>query len=82
MKINIDIECTPEEARSFLGLPDLGPVNEMMVEEMGKRMQANMDSLDPDVLMRQWTSFGGQMTEQFMGMMRQAAAAPSSDAKK
>ena len=82
MKIIMNIECTPEEARSFLGLPDLGPVNDMMVEEMSKRMQANMDSLDPDVLMRQWTSFGGQMTEQFMGMMRQAAATPSSDTKK
>ena len=22
MKLNIEVECTPEEARAFLGLPD------------------------------------------------------------
>lgn len=81
MKINLDVECTPEEARAFLGLPDVGPLNDVLVEEMGKRMQANMDSLDPEVFMRQWSSFGGQMTEQFMGLMRQAAATPTSKSK-
>ena len=24
MKVNIEIDCTPEEARTFLGLPDTG----------------------------------------------------------
>jgi hypothetical protein len=26
MKISVDVDCTPEEARRFLGLPDLTPV--------------------------------------------------------
>lgn len=76
MKVKIDIDCTPEEARSFFGLPDVTPVNEMMVSEMTRRMQENMSSLDPDVLMRNWMSFGGQMQDQFMNLMRQAG--PSS----
>ncbi len=73
MKVNIDIECSPEEARAFLGLPDVGPLNERMVEEMIKRMEANMDSLEPEALMRQWSAFGGQMTDHFMTLMRTAA---------
>lgn len=81
MKVSIDIDCTPEEARAFLGLPDITPVNDAMVEEVRKRMEANMDSLDPDVMMRQWTSLGGQMTEQFMGMMRTAATTPTNSKK-
>jgi hypothetical protein len=72
MKVKIDIDCTPEEARSFFGLPDVAPVNEMMVKEMTKRLQDNMASLEPDVLMRNWMSFGGQMQDQFMALMRQA----------
>lgn len=75
MKVTIDIECTPVEARAFLGLPDVSTLNERMVEEMVRRMEANMDSLEPEALMRQWTAFGGQMTDNFMSMMQQAAGA-------
>ena len=31
MKINVEIDCTPEEARSFLGLPDVGKANQFYV---------------------------------------------------
>lgn len=73
MKVTIDIECTPVEARAFLGLPDVSTLNDRMVEEMVRRMEANMDSLEPEALMRQWTAFGGQMTDNFMSFMQQAA---------
>lgn len=72
MKVNIEIECTPEEARSFLGLPDVTALNESLMTEMQKRAEANMDQLDPEVLMRQWSAFGGEMTNQFMELMRSA----------
>jgi kynurenine formamidase len=28
MKIKIDIDCTPQEARAFFGLPDVEPIQE------------------------------------------------------
>jgi hypothetical protein len=38
MKMNIEIECTPEEARRAVGLPDLTPIHDryvaMMIEAM------------------------------------------------
>ena len=34
MKVTVDVDCTPEEARRFLGLPDLTPVHEAYVEKM------------------------------------------------
>lgn len=41
MKINVEVECTPEEARRAMGLPDLSPVHEryvaMMVEAIEKQ---------------------------------------------
>ena len=76
MKVKIDIECTPNEARTFLGLPDVSVLNDAMVEEMRKRMTENMEALEPETLMRNWTVFGGQMTDHFMGLMRQAAGNP------
>lgn len=39
MKVNIEAECTPEEARRFLGLPDVTKVNDVYVDAMTKAMQ-------------------------------------------
>jgi hypothetical protein len=36
MKVNVEIDCTPEEARRFLGLPDVTEANEAYVEAMTK----------------------------------------------
>jgi hypothetical protein len=39
MKINVEIDCTPEEARRFLGLPDVSKANEVYVDAVAKAMQ-------------------------------------------
>jgi len=43
MKINIEIECTPEEARSFMGLPDVSAANNVYVENITKAMRGVSD---------------------------------------
>lgn len=73
MKVNINIECTPQEARAFFGLPDVTPLNEALVGEMQKRMGENMDAMEPEALMRSWMSYGGEWQKQFMGLMARAA---------
>ena len=47
MKINIEIDCSPEEARQFMGLPDVGKANAVYVDAFAKAMQgaANTDQL-------------------------------------
>lgn len=47
MKVNVEIDCTPEEARRFLGLPDVSKANEIYVDAMAKAMQGvgNLDQL-------------------------------------
>lgn len=39
MKVNIEIDCTPEEARSFMGLPDVTEANNVYVENITKAMK-------------------------------------------
>ena len=39
MKVNIEINCTPEEARAFMGLPDVSEANSVYVENITKAMQ-------------------------------------------
>lgn len=39
MKVQIEIECTPEEARSFMGLPDVSKANDIYVDTVTKAMK-------------------------------------------
>ena len=74
MKVTIEVECTPLEARSFLGLPDVTSLNDHLVQEMTNRIDANLNMLQPEELLKNWMSFGGQAQEGFMKLMQAAAA--------
>lgn len=39
MKINVEIDCTPDEARSFLGLPDVSAANDVYIDNLTKAMR-------------------------------------------
>jgi uncharacterized protein DUF6489 len=54
MKITMDVECTPEEARTFLGLPDVKPMQEQLMRELQERMSANIRTMEPEVMQRTW----------------------------
>lgn len=64
MKIKFDIDCTPEEARTFLGLPDVGPMQDAMMEEIRQRMTAGLEAMDPETMMKTWLPMGMQGLEE------------------
>jgi hypothetical protein len=74
MKVTIEVDCTPAEARASLGLPDVTALNEALMGEMQARMKANMAALAPDELVRNWIAFGGQAQEQFRKLMSAVAS--------
>lgn len=39
MKVHVEIECTPEEARAFLGLPDVSKANGVYIDTIAKAMK-------------------------------------------
>jgi hypothetical protein len=68
MKITVDIDCTPEEARSFLGLPDVTPVQELFVEAVTERMSETISAMDGDAMMKAWMPDGMAGLEQWQKM--------------
>ena len=54
MKFKFDIECTPKEARAFFGLPDVQPMQDVLLDEMQKKMQENIAAMDPETMMKTW----------------------------
>ncbi|MBF0152116.1 MAG: hypothetical protein HQL64_00010 [Magnetococcales bacterium] len=47
MKINIQLDITPAEGRSFLGLPDVEPLQREVLEHIRGKMLAGLDAFDP-----------------------------------
>ena len=64
MKITINIDCTPEEARAFLGLPDVAPMQKAMMDEVQRRMSDNLKAMDPEQMIKTWLPVGWQGIEQ------------------
>ena len=82
MKLNMTVECTPEEARAFLGLPDLTPVNEVLVNSVKQRIEQNIELVSPEFYLKQWYQMGGQASDSFMQMMTAGAKAATGESVK
>ena len=59
MKVRIEMDMTPEEARAFMGLPDVAALRQQVGEEMRARMRAAFDAGDPEAMMQAWSPLGG-----------------------
>ncbi len=80
MKVTIEIDCTPEEARAFMGLPDVKPMQEKVLARMEQQMLEGIEALSPDAVLKTW--LGGlpagaeQMRDAFMGMLKTGFTPP------
>ena len=83
MKINVEIDCTPEEARRSLGLPDLTPVHQVFVNRMEDMVSQAMDPSEAQALIRNWMSAGlqgfGAVQKAMWEAARGAGQAPERD---
>ncbi len=83
MKVKIDIDCSPEEARAFFGLPDVAPMQRAVMQEMQDRMLGAMRGTDPETLLKTWMPAGVASLEQMQKMFwQQFAGGTSSDKKR
>lgn len=68
MKITVDIDCTPDEARTFFGLPDVKPMQEAMMSQIQERMTASLSAMEPETMLKTWLPAGVQGMEQLQKM--------------
>jgi Family of unknown function (DUF6489) len=73
MKVTVEIDCTPDEARAFLGLPDVKPMQAAVMSHLEQQMVRAADSFAPDAILRMWFTampqVSSQMQEMFGRMM-------------
>jgi len=75
MKITVDVDCTPDEARQFLGLPDVKPLQAAVLAKMEEQMVNAVDALSPEAMLKSWFTVMPQGAEQmqklFTGFLTQ-----------
>lgn len=74
MKIHIEVDCTPEEARRFFGLPDVGPMQRELVQMLQQRLGEAIRAADAQGLVEQWLPIGLKGLEQWQNFWTQLAA--------
>jgi hypothetical protein len=84
MKFNIEVDCTPEEVRRLVGLPDLTEVHDAYLD----KMKAAIDKgVTPDVvenMVRTWVPGAGagvDMVRDLIGAFATGAAKDKADKK-
>lgn len=68
MKVRVEVDCTPEEARTFLGLPEIKPMQDALMAQMQERLSANMGAMDPEALWKTWFPVSLQNMEHIQRM--------------
>lgn len=58
MKVNVEVECTPEEARRAVGLPDLSPVHDRYIAMMLDSMDGSVKPEMIETMMKNWAPMG------------------------
>ena len=76
MKVNIEIECTPVEARQFFGLPNVEPMQAAVMQQLERRMLADIARFSPETLIKNWLVVGPPGTEQIRDFFRGAFSSP------
>ena len=73
MKVNIEVDCTPDEARRFLGLPDVAPMQQTVLAAMEQRLVDTIQATDTQKLLEQWLPLGLKGVEQWQSLWTQLA---------
>ena len=77
MKMHIEIDCSPEEARQFMGLPDVDKANAVYVDTITNAMKgvSNTDQLEQYA--KQLAPMGQMGLKMFQNFVEQATRAAS-----
>jgi hypothetical protein len=79
MKISIEVDLTPSEARELLGMPNLTSIQETFVGIAKDKLEKTGNLVDVEPMLKTWTGLGGVATEAFGAIVGAALKAATSD---
>jgi hypothetical protein len=80
MKVSIEIDLTPSEARELLGMPNMSAIQETFVGMAKEKLERTSGLVDLEPMLKTWTGLGGVATDVFGALAGAALKAATSDA--
>lgn len=69
MQINVTVDCTPEEAREMLGLPNVKKIQDEWLEKVSANISENAENFAPDKILNSWISGASPNVEMITGLL-------------
>jgi hypothetical protein len=69
MKVTVEVDCTPEEARRFLGLPEVVPIQQAIMEKLQQHMESAIDTTTPEALLKAWIPMAPDQMQQALAKL-------------
>lgn len=69
MKLSVDVDLTPEELRRLFGLPDLSPIQNLVIERITTQIEKGLDSNLVATMTRSLISGGLQSWDAYQKML-------------
>lgn len=79
MKVSIEIDLTPEEARALLGMPDMKALQDTFVGMAKDKLEATSSLVELEPMLNTWSGIGGLATDALSALMGVAMKAATSD---
>ncbi len=74
MKVTIEVDCTPDEARAFMGLPDVKPMQAAVMASLEKQAVQAVSHFAPDAMLKLWFTTLPQMSTQVQELFTRMGA--------
>lgn len=68
MKVTVEIDCTPDEARTFMGLPDVRPLQTAVMANLEQHALRATEGFSPESVLKLWFTTFPQMSAQVQEM--------------
>ena len=82
MKVTVDVDCTPAEARAFLGLPDMTPIHDKYIKTMLDGFDGIGSAEQMETLSKSFSPMGDAGMRLFQHMMNMGLAGMSGSSDK
>lgn len=82
MKVTVDVDCTPAEARAFLGLPDVTPIHDKYIRTMLDGFDGIGSAEQMETLFKSFSPMGDAGMRLFQQMMNMGLAGMSGSSDK
>ena len=69
MKITINVDCTPIEARQMMGLPDVSKMQEEWLKKIETKIMEEAENMSPEAIMKSWMTGASANVDMFSGLM-------------